>query len=626
MNKMLVTALAVSFCIGTGSAQLIVVNTVTAEEFVDFLLGDGIDVSGITFTGDLNQIGSFDSSNSNILIETGVMMASGDCEVAIGPNNSGSQTTGGGNFGVSDPDLDQLSTFNTNDATVLEFDFVASGDSIKFFYTFGSEEYNEYVCGSVNDAFGFFLSGPGIDGPFSNNAINLAIIPDTDIPVTINTVNLGVSGTAGTPANCEQVSPDWDQNTEYYVDNEDNGDANSTQMDGFTVVLTAQAGGLQCGETYHIKMAIADAGDTAFDSCVFLEEGSFESNSVAIETGTANPPELGLSDDEVLEGCSSGWFTIYRPDETVVDTVQISLGGTAENGTDYITIDSEVIIPIGESSVDIELSSFYDNLDEGDETVDLFYTYIDGCGDTVTVDATLVIKDYIGMTKEIDDVWLCQSESETVSGLPEDGQSPFSYVWTPGGNGASATFDIDDPGPVTLVITDFCDSTITTGFNVTIADTLRSYIPEDFYCFGETTGFFPYDGAPPYEFVFDEDSLNISDGFEFTANYSGTYTVTAIDQCDEDVSFELIFISCETMIPNVFTPNSDGKNDAFSITGIAGFPGSSLEIYNRWGIMIYSSVNYNNTWDGEDHAAGTYFYIFTRSDGEIFTGHLSLFR
>jgi gliding motility-associated-like protein len=467
----------------------------------------------------------------------------------------------------------------------------------------------EWVNSSFNDVFGFFLSGPGINGSFSNNAINIATIPGTDLPISIDNVNTGA-------------------NAEYYVDNEAIGsDPAQIQMDGFTVVLTAQAGNLQCGETYHIKIAVSDAGDSILDSVVFLEAGSFESNSVAIETGTSNPPELGLSVDEVLEGCSSGWFTIYRPDDSVADTVQLSLGGTAENGIDYLTIENEAIIPIGESSIDIELLPYYDEFeDEGDETVDLFYTYIDGCGDTITVTAVLTIKDYVGMSKEIDDVWLCQSDSETVSGLPEDGQSPFSYDWEPGGTGVSATFDIDDPGNVILTISDFCDSTITTNFNVTIADTLKVYSPEEFYCLGETTGYFPYEGTPPYTFFFEEDSLSINQSFEFTAIYPGTYNVVAIDECNEEVSYELIFISCETMIPNVFTPNSDGKNDAFSISGIAGFPGSSLEIYNRWGIMIYSSVNYNNTWDGEDHPGGTYYYIFTRSDGEIYTGHLSLFR
>jgi hypothetical protein len=169
--------------------------------------------------------------------------------VAIGPNNIGSQTTGGGNFQVGDPDLQAISTVAMNDAAILEFDFIPNGDSISFNYSFGSEEYNEYVCGTVNDAFGFFLSGPGISGPFSNGAINLANVPGTTIPVTINTVNNGTVGSAGQIGNCTQVSPQWNQNTEFYVDNENNTTPTSTQLDGFTVVLQAAAQ-VQCGLTY----------------------------------------------------------------------------------------------------------------------------------------------------------------------------------------------------------------------------------------------------------------------------------------------------------------------------------------------------------------------------------------
>ena len=143
------------------SAQLIVDNTVNATDAVqNILLGGGVDISNITFSGDDNQIGSFNSENSNIGLNSGVVLATGDVGVAIGPNNAGGSGLGGGNFGVNDPDLDQLSTFDTNDAAILEFDFVPNGDSVVFRYVFSSEEYNEYVCGSVNDAFGFFLSGP----------------------------------------------------------------------------------------------------------------------------------------------------------------------------------------------------------------------------------------------------------------------------------------------------------------------------------------------------------------------------------------------------------------------------------------------------------------------------------
>jgi len=243
----------------------------TIENYVNnHILGNGIQASNVTFSGDLNQFGTFTSINSGLPFSGGFVMASGDVNNIVGPNDAGGATLGGGNFGASDDDLFVLSGDEINDAAVLEFDFIAAGDTVIFNYFFASEEYNEYVCGNVNDAFGFFLSGPGINGTFSNDAVNLAVVPGTEIPVTIATVNNGQSGAFGAIANCEEVSSDWNQNSAYFIDNSGNNDLDGTQMDGYTVSLEAFQE-VECGETYHIKLVIGDGGDTAWDSAVCIE-------------------------------------------------------------------------------------------------------------------------------------------------------------------------------------------------------------------------------------------------------------------------------------------------------------------------------------------------------------------
>ena len=68
-------------------------------------------------------------------------------------------------------------------------------------------------------------------------------------------------------------------------------------------------------------------------------------------------------------------------------------------------------------------------------------------------------------------------------------------------------------------------------------------------------------------------------------------------------------------IPNIITPNNDGKNDIFEIKGITGFPGSRLLVFNRWGNEVYKSENYDNTWDGSGLADGTYYYLFELNTG-----------
>jgi gliding motility-associated-like protein len=73
-------------------------------------------------------------------------------------------------------------------------------------------------------------------------------------------------------------------------------------------------------------------------------------------------------------------------------------------------------------------------------------------------------------------------------------------------------------------------------------------------------------------------------------------------------------IAANITIPNIFTPNNDGKNDAFKITGLESFPGSQLIIFNRWGNEVYRADNYLNNWDGSGLAEGTYYYVLNRKE------------
>ena len=727
-------------------AQIIVDESLTAQEVVEtILLGEGVEIFNVTYSGDLDQIGSFDANNSNILIPEGMIMATGSCSNVIGPNDSGSSTTGGGNFQVNDPDLDQLSTFNTNDAAVLEFDFIPTGDSINFNYSFGSDEYNEYVCGSVNDAFGFFLSGPGINGAYSNNAINLAVIPNTNgTPVTINSVNNGNVGSAGSANNCAQVDPNWMNNTAYYVDNENNGDANATQLDGFTVVLVAEAA-VQCGQTYHIKIAIADAGDTAFDSAVFIEGGSFSSNAFDITaTASISGNQIFGGDTTVVESCNDAVFQVVRPFADIADTLDVTISGTATNGVDYETIDPEVIMEVGEFSYEIPLIVIPDAEVEGPETVTIEYMYVNLCGDSILRSATLIIADFEPTQLQYENpVGICNGEAilevETIGGY-----GPFDFLWSTGDTDTLAVnvIETDEPGAAQITVTDVCGNEQTATITYTMPPELVIYGEQTNspLCPGDATvleagistgvGPFTYDwssgGDSTTETVnFDAsqivtltvtDACGIQDSFDveveypvwdpitgndpevclgiqgdlnltggvgeadFAGNWVGQYEfytwqysnydasgnpqdsafilvddaldslatfigpsgnfqagltqgdmdIYVIDQCGAEGTFNVSVIACDTKIPNVFSPNGDSMNDFFRIPGIEGFPNSKLEIYNRWGNVIYQSNDYGGGWDGrinnEPVADGTYYYILRRSDGENFHGGLTITR
>ncbi len=616
----------------SGFSQLVVDNTVTPEQGVqDVLLGDGVEVFNITFSGDDNQIGSFNSANSNIGLSSGLVLATGDIAVAVGPNNLGGAGLGGGNLGAGDPDLTQLSTFGTNDAAILEFDFLATGDSISFRYVFGSEEYNEYVCGSVNDAFGFFLSGPGINGVYSLNAVNLALVPDTEIPVTINTVNLGVAGSAGFEPQCAQVSPDWANNTEYYIDNENNTSPTSTQLDGLTVVLEAKAGGLQCGETYHIKIAIADAGDTAFDSAVFLEAGSFSSNDVFISADIPNTPP-NFPPLTLLEGCIDGNITIVRPSADQNDQIELIVGGTATAELDYELLPTIINFPPGQLSVSIPVVTIYDETVEETETLTVSYAFINSCGDEVDVELVLNILDYnppvIDIPEEINP---CGGESQVVSAEPVDGFAPFVYTWSTGASTPSITVVGGGPSEIFVDLIDYCGFTAEDSFIVVTPDPL--FIPDNSdECVNVPIRLLPVGGAQPFTWTYDEENLNFN---EETGNWSsdviGVYLIELVDGCGEGGGFLLEIDVCDTTIPNIFSPNGDGINDTFDIQGWEGFPGSRLEVFNRWGTLVYENDNYQSNWRGDDLAEGTYFYIYYRksrnSEPDVtFTGTFNIVR
>ncbi|WP_440879195.1 choice-of-anchor L domain-containing protein [Vibrio natriegens] len=234
----------------------------TETQLVNDMVGSGITVSNVIYTGSPVARGFFSGGSASIGIDTGLMLSSGNIANAVGPNTADGTST---NLGLpGDIDLDTLIPgYSTLDATTLQFDFVVEpvpGGSLEpiivaFRYVFASEEYNEYVNSVYNDVFGFFINGT-----------NIALIPGTTTPVAINTVN---SGNPYNPSSTNQAKI-------YYVNNDldDGGGAYNTEMDGFTTVLTAEVEVVP-GEQNTIKLAIADAGDRDLDSNVFIETGSF---------------------------------------------------------------------------------------------------------------------------------------------------------------------------------------------------------------------------------------------------------------------------------------------------------------------------------------------------------------
>ena len=380
-------------------AQLSLNSTTSPTQLVEkVLLGYGVKASNITFTGNSNlSKASFVYKDivgaTNLGLSKGVLLSTGNVLDAIGPNLNSS--TGIQGSGVQDKELDSIISKTgkqTNDAVVLEFDFIPQSDSINFEYVFASEEYPEFNCSSFNDIFGFFLSGPN---PFGGmyQMHNLAIVPGTNgTNVSINSINSGNVSKKNNPVICDNIDPNWRDYSKYFIVNEA-FDPTSTQIgfDGFTKPLKARAKVI-CGQKYHLKIALADVGDQNYDSGVFLLGGSLSSNVVAAEVKQQNFSGLIVSDTNLVEGCSKGVVTFKIPQKINSNTViNYKISGTAANGTDVKQLSSSVIIPANSDSVQLIIDPIKDNVDEGSEVITITYNP-GGCSGEISKSFTIFDK------------------------------------------------------------------------------------------------------------------------------------------------------------------------------------------------------------------------------------------
>lgn len=567
MNKIKWTSLLFLACFGYTNqlkSQLVVDNTITVNDLVnEYLVGENIAIFNILINdvpGDTAYLnaGLFNSTNSNIPIEDGILLTTGNSMNVIGPNNNTSSSMPGNLPMYNDPDLDLIASDDTFDETVLEFDFIPLGEKVVFRYVFSSEEYNEYVCSEYNDAFGFFISGPGLNGPYTDNAINIAIIPDTDLPVTINTLNNGTIGTSGNDTNC--TNPMWLTNSEYYIDNDVNPGPTDTQMDGFSVTLEATTD-VECGEMYHIKMAICDVGDGGHDSGVFLESGSFGAIPL-VDIGLNSPTDSSL----VGEGCDFE-FVFTRLLDADADTVPLLVSGSAESGVDYNVLPSDIIFEAGQSVYILPISAIYDEIEEGIEDLELTMKFFT-CGDTIEFSASAFITDsdpmaiFMGGPDEICNDFL---EFATLSANVTGGYGDLEYYWTKGSIDGNPVDPLDSLNPNPLV-------------------------------------------QPPF---FSNSWLTVVDKCGLIGESVTPYYVE--NNCP--------IMAPNIFTPK----NGDNLNDVLFFENLELFPNTGLTVYDRWGREVYRTDIYLNDWSPtkDEVADGTYFWVLTLTEPEYEGNKLS---
>ena len=414
------------FSSASTSAQLNVVPNQTANQLVDRLVGTGVVYSNPVLTCSSDASGKFDNGlTTSISMDSGIVLTTGTSNTTylfgspldIGVNLSAAYFASTDNFFyTTDVDLSAAATGTTYDMCKLEFDFVPIGDTIEFNYRFGSEEYTTYSCSNFNDIFAFFISGPGYAVP-----TNVALIPGTFCPVSINTINYKTNNPCGNvQAPC---APPFNS---LYVDNILSP---TISYDGLTVKLKAQAPVTPCS-TYHMKFAIADVFDGILDSGVFLEAGSFVSEAATV-SAISSTNNLGGSTPFTIEGCQSSVVTIKRPNpKPTPQLVALTYSGTATPGIDYTGFPATVTIPANDTVVSFTITALTDALAEGMETI-YIQVFGSACNTTATDQRTIEIYDIPGFNVT-DNFSICQGQSASLSAISNPSNSFLTFSWSGG--------------------------------------------------------------------------------------------------------------------------------------------------------------------------------------------------
>jgi gliding motility-associated-like protein len=321
-------------------AQLVIRTNRSVSDLVkNVLASKGVEIpsTSIQSSTNLEAIAFFDGRSSNLGLDSGIFLSTGRAINARGPNLLGN--TGTSNNQPGDADILSINPNNPNfDASWISFDVIPESDSISFRFVFASEEYPEFVNQSYNDVFGLFIEGLGFA-----SITNLALIPGTQTPVSIQNVNHLT-------------------NSQFY---RDNIGGTSVSFDGFTTIIEAKAQVVPC-TPYKLKFVIADINDYIYDSGIFIEAQSLKSlNDKGI---TVNFKE------QVYSECDSVDLEFIRNSNNTTNpiVVDFELFGTAKESIDFdVPFTSQITIPAGARSAKMKIKPVTDGIPEPAETINI---------------------------------------------------------------------------------------------------------------------------------------------------------------------------------------------------------------------------------------------------------------
>ena len=272
-------------------------------------------------------------------------------------------------------------------------------------------------------------------------------------------------------------------------------------------------------------------------------------------------------------------------------------------------------------------------------SVNFTVTVIDGNQDTCIDYVTVFVNDIYKFGAGPDQKICYLGGAPVTIGDADNYQGNFTYTWLP----VSDLSNPSSPNPI-------ASPTVTTTFTLTVNSPACGFLTDEVTVnvfkvdpdagptvtldFGETATLNGTGGATyiwsPLQNIKYSNTAN-PDVYPYTTT---TYTVQAIDEngCSGyDTVTVFVRESDDLIIYNTFTPNNDGENDLWVIPNINKYPENKLEIYNRYGLLVFKKNSYNNEWNGtyfgEELPTGTYFYYLdTKSEKGVYKGTVTIMR
>ncbi|MCC9020491.1 choice-of-anchor L domain-containing protein [Flavobacterium lipolyticum] len=309
-------------------SQATILTNPTNSQINSALNGPGIVITGGTLSGAAaistvrsNQVATFTNgvAGAGLGLTSGAYFSTGNAPFELTNRNTANQSSynPAGATTLSDPNLSTIDATATRDLISYSFTITLGPtvSGLKIGYQFGSEEYPDYVGSSFDDAFGFFITGPGIAG-----TLNMATLPNGNA-TSINKVNSGVPGFSGFPP---VAAYDGTQSALYtnnghtttisggrYITNPQPQPGPFpvfVELNGLTKLITRNVTGLTPGATYTFKIVIADAGDSSLDSGVFVDliEGITNADLGVTKATSSMSPQVGCGVTFTLTASNAG--------------------------------------------------------------------------------------------------------------------------------------------------------------------------------------------------------------------------------------------------------------------------------------------------------------------------------